>query len=54
MSIINWVKERLFCDLAVDLGTANTLVFLKGKGIVVQEPSIVVRSESTRLNSSHT
>jgi rod shape-determining protein MreB len=28
-------------DLAIDLGTANTLVFAKGKGIVVNEPSIV-------------
>ena len=42
MSLISWFKERLFCDLAIDLGTANTLVFLKGKGIIVQEPSIVV------------
>jgi rod shape-determining protein MreB len=29
------------CDLAIDLGTANTLVYAKGKGIVVNEPSIV-------------
>src|SRR5260370_10829045 len=28
-------------DLAIDLGTSNTLVFLHGKGIVVNEPSIV-------------
>ena len=42
MSLISWLKERLFCDIAIDLGTANTLVFLKGKGIIVQEPSIVV------------
>lgn len=28
-------------DLAVDLGTANTLVYLRGKGIVVREPSVV-------------
>jgi rod shape-determining protein MreB len=28
-------------DLAIDLGTANTLVFAKGKGIIVNEPSIV-------------
>jgi len=28
-------------DLAIDLGTANTLVYLKGKGIVVSEPSVV-------------
>lgn len=42
MSLWSWMKDRLFCDLAVDLGTANTLVYLKGRGIVVQEPSIVV------------
>jgi rod shape-determining protein MreB len=28
-------------DLAIDLGTANTLVYVKGKGIVVSEPSVV-------------
>ncbi len=42
MGIISWFKDRLYCDLAIDLGTANTLVYLKGKGIIVQEPSIVV------------
>jgi len=47
MSLWTWVKDRLFCDLAVDLGTANTLVYLKGKGIVVQEPSIVVVNKQT-------
>ena len=29
-------------DLAIDLGTANTLVYIKGRGIVLREPSIVV------------
>jgi len=47
MSLINWIKERLFCDLAIDLGTTNTLVYLKGKGIIVQEPSIVVVNKQT-------
>ncbi len=47
MGLINWVKDRLFCDLAIDLGTANTLVYLKGRGIVVQEPSIVVVNKMT-------
>ena len=28
-------------DLAIDLGTSNTLVYVRGKGIVVNEPSIV-------------
>lgn len=34
-------------DLAVDLGTANTLVFARGKGIVANEPSIVAINKST-------
>ena len=34
-------------DLAIDLGTANTLVFAKGKGIVVCEPSIVAINQKT-------
>jgi hypothetical protein len=28
-------------DVAIDLGTANTLVYLRGKGIVLNEPSVV-------------
>ncbi|MEE9390149.1 MAG: rod shape-determining protein [Candidatus Aminicenantaceae bacterium] len=47
MSLLSWLKNKLFCDLAIDLGTANTLVFLKGKGIIVQEPSIVVINRQT-------
>lgn len=34
-------------DLAIDLGTANTLVFAKGKGVVVNEPSIVAINKNT-------
>src|SRR5919204_5778696 len=34
-------------DLAIDLGTANSLVFAKGKGIVVNEPSIVAINKLT-------
>jgi len=33
-------------DLAIDLGTANTLIWVRGKGIVLNEPSVVaVRQE---------
>ena len=35
-------------DLAVDLGTANTLVYMKGKGIVLSEPSVVAVRTDTR------
>lgn len=34
-------------DLGIDLGTANTLVFIKNKGVVVREPSVVARDIST-------
>ncbi len=38
-------------DLAIDLGTANTLVYMKGKGIVLSEPSVVaVRKDSRGVN----
>ncbi len=37
-------------DLAIDLGTANTLVFIKGQGIVLREPSVVaIHSESKQV-----
>ncbi|WP_200412068.1 rod shape-determining protein, partial [Virgibacillus salexigens] len=34
-------------DLGIDLGTANTLVFVKGKGVVVKEPSVVAKNKQT-------
>ncbi|MFP3983739.1 MAG: rod shape-determining protein [Desulfurivibrionaceae bacterium] len=37
-------------DLAVDLGTANTLVYVKGKGIVLREPSVVAIRNDLRSN----
>ena len=39
-SVINWISG----DIAIDLGTANTLIWLKGKGVVINEPSIVART----------
>ncbi|MBU1473494.1 MAG: rod shape-determining protein [Acidobacteria bacterium] len=47
MSLVSWFKDKLLCDLAIDLGTANTLICLKGKGIIVQEPSIVAVNRQT-------
>ena len=40
-----WV-EKFSDDLAIDLGTANTLVFVRGEGIVLNEPSIVAIREA--------
>src|SRR3989338_5566940 len=38
---LDWLAGLFSNDLAIDLGTANTLVYLKGKGIVINEPSVV-------------
>jgi rod shape-determining protein MreB len=34
-------------DVGIDLGTANTLVYVKGKGIVINEPSVVAVNKKT-------
>src|SRR5574343_2081202 len=39
---------RMFSnDIGIDLGTANTLVYLRGHGIVISEPSVVVVNQKT-------
>jgi rod shape-determining protein MreB len=35
-------------DVGIDLGTANTLVWVKGKGIVIREPSVIARHKKTK------
>jgi len=35
-------------DIGIDLGTANTLVYVKGKGIVIREPSVVAQHKKTK------
>jgi rod shape-determining protein MreB len=42
--IVNFLTN----DVAIDLGTANTLVFLKGNGIVLNEPSVVAVDQSNK------
>ncbi|MFZ4622085.1 MAG: rod shape-determining protein [Bacteroidota bacterium] len=42
------VLDYFSADLAIDLGTANTLVYMKGKGIVLNEPSIVAFDRNTK------
>ena len=37
-------KNMISGDLAIDLGTANTLIWSKGKGLVLNEPSIVAKN----------
>jgi rod shape-determining protein MreB and related proteins len=40
--------DRLSRDMGIDLGTANTLVYVSGKGIVLQEPSVVAIDQNDR------
>ena len=40
-------------DIAIDLGTANTLIYLKGKGIVLNEPSVVAMRREDGPNGPH-
>ena len=39
--------SRFRCDLAVDLGTANTLICVVGEGLVLNEPSVVAVQQGT-------
>lgn len=44
---INYVQSLLSNDIGIDLGTASTLVYVKGEGIVVTEPSVVAIERGT-------
>ena len=43
----NKLLSRFFQDIAIDLGTANSLVYVRGKGIVLAEPSVVAINQKT-------
>ncbi|PKO07460.1 MAG: rod shape-determining protein [Chloroflexi bacterium HGW-Chloroflexi-3] len=45
---LNWLFGLFSLDIGIDLGTANTLVNVRGKGIVINEPSWVVLDKKTR------
>ena len=48
MHFLNSIIGLFSNDLAIDLGTANTLVYVKGKGIVSNEPSVVALQKNGR------
>ena len=48
MNFLDGILGIFSNDLAIDLGTANTLVYVKGKGIVLSEPSVVAVSTGNR------
>ncbi len=43
-----WIFGRFSHDIAIDLGTANTLVTVRGRGIVIDEPSVVAIDRNTK------
>lgn len=45
--MLNFVYNMFSSDMGIDLGTANTLVYIKGEGIVLAEPSVVAVEKST-------
>ena len=46
--MFDWIFSLLSHDLGIDLGTANTLVYVKNKGIMIREPSVVARHKKTK------
>ncbi len=47
MGIINSILGMFSSDIGIDLGTANSLIYVKGKGIVLTEPSVVAIQKGT-------
>ncbi len=45
--MLRWLSSFFSQDLAMDLGTANTLIYLRGKGVVLNEPSVVAINQDT-------
>ena len=45
--MINKLFSSFSRDMAIDLGTANSLVYVKGQGIVIFEPSVVAVNQKT-------
>lgn len=46
--MLDWLRQRLSPDLAIDLGTANTLIGVPREGIMVDEPSVVALEKGSR------
>ncbi|MFA5248976.1 MAG: rod shape-determining protein [Candidatus Paceibacterota bacterium] len=45
--MFNSIRGKFFHDIAIDLGTANCLVYVKGRGIILSEPSVVAVNKKT-------
>ena len=45
--MFNKILGKFSQDIGIDLGTANTLVYVRGRGIIINEPSIVAINKKT-------
>ena len=52
--MFGFIKKYFSNDLAIDLGTANTLIYAKGKGVVLDEPSVVAIRTDTAPGGKRT
>jgi len=46
-NVLEKIRDRFSEDIAIDLGTANSLVYVRGQGIVISEPSVVAINQKT-------
>lgn len=51
LQLLEALRNMFTCDIGIDLGTANTLVYMKGRGIIIREPSVV--AVDARLSLIH-
>ena len=54
--MLNFIKQisgMFSTDISIDLGTANTLIYMKGKGVVLDEPSVVVVRDDKGSNKKN-
>ena len=52
--MLGFLRKYFSTDLAIDLGTANTLIYVRGKGIVLNEPSVVAIRQEGGPNGKRT
>ena len=45
--LVEWLIGKFSIDMGIDLGTANTLVCVQGRGIILNEPSVVAVKKGT-------
>lgn len=49
INLVGWLKGLFSKGVGIDLGTANTLIYLENQGVVLREPSVIAIDEATNL-----